>query len=111
MHYLLVAGSASGNKGVFIMALTEQTTPELRTASTYKDRRSRVAMQRLRWGLFFLSPWFIGLFTFQLLPIVFTFFLSFTNYNATKEFAFGNFDFVGMDNYWRLYGDPDLISS
>ncbi len=92
------------------MAVTNDTrTPIM--MPTYRERRSRVAMQRLRWGLFFLSPWFIGLITFQLLPIVFTFFLSFTNYKTTREFALGNFDFVGLDNYARLFTDPDLINS
>jgi multiple sugar transport system permease protein len=45
------------------------------------------------------------------LPILFTVFLSFTNYSATKEFAFGNFDFVGLSNYAHLFNDPDLLNS
>ncbi|MBN9389249.1 MAG: sugar ABC transporter permease [Chloroflexi bacterium] len=93
------------------MAVTKNDTQTPILMPTIKDRRSRVAMQRLKWGLFFLSPWFIGLLTFQLLPIIFTFFLSFTNYSATKEFAFGNFDFVGLSNYARLFSDPDILNS
>jgi multiple sugar transport system permease protein len=66
---------------------------------------------RTRWGVFFLMPWLIGFVAFQLLPIVATVFLSFTNYSATKEFAPGNFDMVGFDNYGRLFTDPQLFQS
>jgi multiple sugar transport system permease protein len=76
-----------------------------------RKQRSALALKRLRWGLFFLTPWFIGFLAFQLLPIVFTFFLSFTDYNATKEFAFGNFNFIGLNNYAHLFSDPDLLNS
>ncbi len=76
-----------------------------------KKEKSGIALKRLRWGLFFLSPWFIGFLAFQFLPIFFTFFLSFTDYNATKEFAFGNFNFVGLNNYGHLFTDPELLNS
>jgi multiple sugar transport system permease protein len=66
---------------------------------------------RLRWGWFFLSPWLIGFVAFQALPIVATIFLSFTDYSATKEFAPGNFNMVGLDNYGRLFSDPQLLQS
>jgi multiple sugar transport system permease protein len=66
---------------------------------------------RTRWGWFFLSPWLIGFVAFQALPIVATIFLSFTDYSATKEFAPGNFNMVGLDNYGRLFNDPQLLQS
>ena len=46
------------------------------------------------------------LLAFQLLPIIFTVFLSFTDYKANSEFAPGNFNFAGLDNYQRLLSDP-----
>lgn len=67
-----------------------------------------LARKRVRWGYFFLMPWIIGFLAFQLLPIASTIFLSFTDYNATKEFAPGNFNFVGFANYAHLFRDPDL---
>jgi multiple sugar transport system permease protein len=70
-----------------------------------------MARQRRWWGYFFLLPWVIGFLAFQLLPIVSTIFLSFTDYNATKEFAPGNFALVGLANYARLFSDPDLVRS
>jgi ABC-type sugar transport system permease subunit len=70
-----------------------------------------LARQRARWGLFFMTPWFIGFLAFQLLPIVSTIFLSFTDYSATKEFKIGNFNLVGLKNYVHLFNDPDLLRS
>ncbi len=76
-------------------------------------RRRQVPMgrARTRWGWFFLMPWLIGFVAFQALPIVATIFLSFTDYSATKEFAPGNFNMVGLDNYGRLFNDPQLLQS
>jgi multiple sugar transport system permease protein len=67
--------------------------------------------QRTLWGWFFLMPWLIGFVAFQALPIVATIFLSFTDYSATKEFAPGNFNMVGLNNYGRLFSDPQLLQS
>ncbi len=87
-------------------ALGRQSVP--RRAKTGMSGRERRA---LRWGLFFLSPWLIGLVAFQALPIITTIFLSFTNYNATKQFAIGNFNMVGLENYARVFTDPYFVQS
>jgi multiple sugar transport system permease protein len=63
------------------------------------------------WGWLFLMPWLIGFVAFQAMPILATVFLSFTDYSATKEFAPGNFNMVGLDNYGRLFNDPQLLQS
>lgn len=76
--------------------------------------RSRISAHTRRqwiWGLLFLLPWIIGFFAFQLLPIVFTVFLSFTDYAGTSEFKLGNFNFVGLENYQRLLIDPIALPS
>lgn len=82
-------------------------------ASRVTPKRRQVPMGRVRtrWGIFFLMPWIIGFLAFQLLPIVATVFLSFTDYSATKEFAPGNFNMVGLSNYGRLFSDPQLLQS
>lgn len=67
--------------------------------------------RRARWGLLFLTPWFIGFIAFQLLPIISTIFLSFTDYTGTKELAIGNFNFVGLNNYAKLFTDPNFGQS
>lgn len=91
-------------------ANTEGTASQLTNVQVRKASGS-LARGRLKWGFFFLAPWIIGFFGFQLLPILFTVFLSFTNYNLTKEFTFSNFSLVGFDNYARLFKDPDLLNS
>ncbi len=68
-------------------------------------RTSALRRREVFWGFLFLTPWIIGFFGFQLLPILMTIFLSFTDYTGTKEFAPGNFNFVGLDNYARLFSD------
>lgn len=76
-------------------------------------RRGSTARRRreIRWGFFFLLPWLIGFFGMQLIPILMTIFLSFTDYTGTVEFAPGNFNFVGFDNYLRVFKDIDAIPS
>jgi multiple sugar transport system permease protein len=59
----------------------------------------------------FLLPWIIGFFAFQLLPILFTFFLSFTDYSGSTEFKLGNFNFVGLANYKSLFVELDALPS
>jgi multiple sugar transport system permease protein len=56
-------------------------------------------------------PWLIGFIFFQLLPILFTFFLSFTDYAATSEFKLGNFNMVGLENYQHFFADPIVLPS
>jgi multiple sugar transport system permease protein len=76
-----------------------------------KPRTSTLRRREISWGFFFLLPWLIGFFGFQLIPIAMTIFLSFTDYKGTSEFAPGNFNFVGLDNYARVFSDIDAIPS
>jgi multiple sugar transport system permease protein len=76
-----------------------------------KPRTSANRRREIRWGFFFLLPWLIGFFGMQLIPILMTIFLSFTDYKGTSEFAPGNFNFVGFDNYARVFSDIDAIPS
>lgn len=76
-----------------------------------RPRISAHTRRQWTWGLLFLLPWIIGFFAFQLLPIVFTIFLSFTDYAGTSEFKLGNFNFVGLENYQRLLIDPIALPS
>ena len=92
------------------MAATDIATARVAKARP-KNEIGPIARTRIRWGYFFLMPWFIGFLAFQLLPIVSTLFLSFTDYKATVEFAPGNFNFVGLNNYARLFNDPDMVRS
>src|ERR1700682_3340009 len=86
------------------------TLARLRSGSP-RPRISAYARRQRTWGLLFLLPWLIGFFAFQLLPILFTAFLSFTDYTATSEFKLGNFNFVGLANYQNLFVDPIALPS
>jgi multiple sugar transport system permease protein len=73
--------------------------------SRAKPRTSANRRREIVWGYVFLTPWIIGFFVFQLLPIVMTIFLTFTDYTGTKQFAPGNFNMIGLSNYARLFSD------
>jgi multiple sugar transport system permease protein len=45
------------------------------------------------------------------LPILFTIFLTFTDYSGSAEFKLGNFNFVGLDNYKNLTVALDALPS
>lgn len=76
-----------------------------------KSGTSALRRREIIWGWIFLSPWVIGFIAFSLLPIFMTIFLTFTNYKGTTEFAPGNFDFIGLDNYAHLFNDPYALPS
>jgi ABC-type sugar transport system permease subunit len=80
---------------------------------TAPSRRGISVHTRRQWtyGFLFLLPWLIGFFAFQLLPILFTVFLSFTDYTAAAEFKLGSFNFVGWENYQHLLIDPVALPS
>ena len=85
-----------------------------RTRLASAPSRPRITVNtRRQWitGFLFLSPWIFGFFAFQLLPILFTVFLSFTDYKATSEFMPGNFNYVGWENYRYLLIDPQALPS
>lgn len=87
------------------IARTNLAPESSRPKVSARTRRERVT------GFLFLSPWIFGFFAFQLLPILFTLFLSFTDYTGSSEFKLGNFNFVGLDNFKHLLVDPDALPS
>lgn len=60
-------------------------------------KRSKIA-KRGHKAYIYILPWLIGLAVLQLYPFVASLFYSFTNYNA-----FGKMNFVGLDNYIKLF--------
>ncbi len=93
------------------MATADVASARSAALSRPQGKPSALARYQRNWGLFFLLPWLIGFFAFQLTPIAFTIFLSFTDYKGTSEFAPGNFNFVGLSNYARLLSDPLALPS
>ena len=92
--------------------MTEAKTASLSIPISRPKRRISANRRReIIWGYAFLSPWIIGFFLFSLLPIAMTIFLTFTDYKGTTEFAPGNFNMVGLDNYARLFTDQYALPS
>jgi len=76
-----------------------------------RTKLSPLVRRRAAWGTFFLMPWIIGFFVFQLLPVIATIIFSFTDYSATKELTWENIHFVGFKNYAHLFSDAVLLPS
>lgn len=74
--------------------------PVRRSAIKRRDRATA------RVGLAFLSPWLIGFFVLTAGPMLASLYLSFTDYNL---FAAPNF--TGLENYQRLFTDPNFIQA
>lgn len=66
-----------------------------------RSRWSRIERRNLRLGLLFISPWIFGFLAFQLYPILYTLYLSFTQYTG-----FGSAQWIGLTNYVQLVRDP-----
>ena len=54
------------------------------------------------WALAFLSPWIIGFLVFTAGPMLWSLYLSFTDYDPLVD----NATFIGLDNYAQMMQDP-----
>ncbi|GHV94362.1 sugar ABC transporter permease [Spirochaetia bacterium] len=55
-------------------------------------------------GLLYILPWFIGFLSLQLIPLINSFWYSFTNFQLI-----GNFNFVGLENFKTLFTDDPVF--
>jgi multiple sugar transport system permease protein len=69
---------------------------EARRGSVHNRRETRAA-------LLFISPWIIGFLVFTAYPVVYTGYLSFTDYDVINDPSF-----VGLDNFKELLEDPKV---
>jgi multiple sugar transport system permease protein len=60
-----------------------------------------------RWGWFFISPWLIGLVLFFFGPMIYSFVLSFTDYNVVENTG----KFIGLKNWLTIFTDPIVQKS
>jgi multiple sugar transport system permease protein len=74
-------------------------------ASGIRRRRRSPGASPL-WALVFLGPTALGIAVFYLWPTVRTLIISFT-----KSGPFGGSEWVGIENYTRLFQDPELIGA
>jgi ABC-type sugar transport system permease subunit len=58
------------------------------------------------WGFVFIGPWIIGFLVFTIGPLIASLVLSFTDFDLGRPEAV---QFIGLDNYSRLAGDPLVV--
>jgi multiple sugar transport system permease protein len=63
--------------------------------------------QVIPWVLLFLSPWIVGLIVFTIIPMGWSLWLSFTNYDPLSETG----DFIGLANYMAMIEDRRVWDS
>lgn len=83
---------------------TAQRMPEPQSSGIRRRRRSPGASPW--WALVFLGPTALGIAVFYLWPTVRTLIISFT-----KSGPFGGSEWVGIENYTRLFQDPELVGA
>ncbi|MFK3676878.1 carbohydrate ABC transporter permease [Microbacterium sp. NPDC090218] len=83
---------------------TAERMPEAPSPGVRRRRRSPGASPW--WALVFLGPTALGIAVFYLWPTVRTLIISFT-----KSGPFGGSEWVGIENYTRLFQDPELIGA
>ncbi|WP_382395404.1 carbohydrate ABC transporter permease [Georgenia alba] len=76
-----------------------------RSAATAAPRPGQRASRRrnLLWVALFLSPWLIGFLVFTAWPVMYSGYLSFTDYDVLTDP-----EWVGLENYERMLADPDV---
>ncbi|MEV4416954.1 sugar ABC transporter permease [Catellatospora sp. NPDC049609] len=98
------------------MALTTASRPALPAAAAPPPARGRrksnkfLRRQESLAGYVFLSPWLLGLMAITAFPMLFSLYLSFTNYDILSSWQF--VEWVGFDNYEKIFtGDPTFWKS
>jgi multiple sugar transport system permease protein len=77
-------------------------------ANRGKPKQSRMSVLERRWGLIFIAPWLLGLFLFQIGPMLASLVLSFTDFNLISP---DPMKFIGLRNWERLFTDPIVFKS
>ncbi|MFL0412047.1 carbohydrate ABC transporter permease [Microbacterium paludicola] len=81
------------------------STGEARAASSPPrvPRRRRGRVRENRAAVLFLAPWLIGFAVFTAWPLIYSAYLSLTDYDVINDPSF-----VGFDNYADLFADPKI---
>ncbi|MFH5821557.1 carbohydrate ABC transporter permease [Georgenia sp. AZ-5] len=79
--------------------------PTTAGAPARRARRPRTISERrdLRAALLFISPWIIGFLVFTAWPVLYSGYLSFTDYDVINDPSF-----IGLENYQRLLEDDKI---
>jgi multiple sugar transport system permease protein len=89
-------------------AISELSTIHRAKAKTPEEKRlaAKEAGRDNKAGYLFLLPWLIGLVVIVAGPMFASLYLSFTNYSLIQAP-----EFIGLDNYVRMFNDPRLLKS
>ena len=71
-------------------------------------KRNTLAKKRGRAGLWFVMPWIVGFFLWYAIPMVASLWFSFTDFNLVSDEPT---QFIGIDNWKRLFTDPAVRQS
>ncbi|GIV73487.1 carbohydrate ABC transporter permease [Caldilinea sp.] len=82
-------------------------TPVLTTLAPKKTRGGPVGNQPLTTAIF-IAPAVLGILIVNVIPILYSFYISLTNRNGPARFAEGNYHVTGFQNYVRLLTTPDF---
>lgn len=74
--------------------------------STKRKEYSNRARSQRRWFYFFIFPWLFGFLTLTLGPMIFSFAMSFTDWDM-----FTQMNFIGLGNYKKLFQDSRFLIS
>ena len=69
-------------------------------------KKSRVKLYKPYTPYLFMIPWCIGLLAFTIIPLVSSLYFSFTDYGLI-----GKANWVGVENYKRMFDDPRYLTS
>ncbi|MDZ5661362.1 sugar ABC transporter permease [Nocardioides sp. S-58] len=83
--------------------MSTATAPGRRTRPATRRRRGEGGRHQGRVALLFISPWLIGFVVFMAYPVLYTVYLSLTDYDVINDPSF-----VGLDNYRELMGDEKI---
>jgi multiple sugar transport system permease protein len=77
-------------------------------AAPFRPQASSLAKRRGRAGLWFVMPWVVGFLLWYAIPMVASLWFSFTDFDlvGTEPTRF-----VGLDNWQKLFTDPDVRQS
>jgi multiple sugar transport system permease protein len=81
----------------------ERPAPPEASARRRRGRR-RAARRNVGSALLFLSPWIVGFVVFTAWPMIYSAYLSLTDYDVINDP-----EFIGFENYARLATDDDLL--
>lgn len=73
---------------------------------TINDRETHRIKVNKRWFFFFISPWLIGFLVLTVGPMIFSFIMSFTDWDMLTKMKF-----VGIQNYVNLFKDDIFLKS